>query len=143
MTVGNVATVSSLRFTVIVPAFNEEAYLAETLDSIFVAAELLRATSNVDVETIVVDNNSSDGTAAVARARGATVVREPVQSISRARNSGAHQAMGDVLVFIDADVIVPCALLLSIHAAMRDPRCIGEGVWTSTIVHDATLYGSI
>ena len=128
MTVGNVATVSSLRLTVIVPAFNEEAYLATSLDSIHAAAEMVRAGSNVDIETIVVDNNCSDGTAAVARAKGATVVREPVPSISRARNTGAHYAMGDVLVFIDADVIVPRALLLAIHAAMRDPMCIGGGV---------------
>ncbi|MYK87101.1 MAG: glycosyltransferase family 2 protein, partial [Acidobacteria bacterium] len=100
-----------LRFTLIIPAFNEEACLAPTLDSVHVATERLRARPRVDVETIVVDNNSDDGTATVARNRGATVIHEPVQGIARARNTGARHATGDVLVFVDADVIVPPSLL--------------------------------
>ena len=117
-----------LRLTIIVPAFNEEAWLAPTLDSVQAAAERLCARSRVDLEMIVVDNNSNDGTAAVARSRGATVVQEPVQGIARARNTGARHAMGDVLVFVDADVIVPRTLLEAINATMSDPNCIGGGV---------------
>ncbi len=117
-----------MKLTIIVPAFNEESYLAATLDSIQAAAAQLRARSDVDIETIVVDNNSADETAAIARSKGATVVHEPVQGIARARNAGARHAQGDVLVFVDADVIVPCALLAAIHATMSDPACIGGGV---------------
>ena len=116
-----------LRLTVIVPAFNEEACLAPTLDSVHAASERLRARSRVDIETIVVDNNSNDGTATVARTRGATVIHEPVQGIGRARNTGARHATGDVLVFVDADVIVPRTFLDAVHAAMGDPKCIGGG----------------
>ena len=89
----------SAKLTIIVPAFNEEAYLPSTLDSIHAAAAQLRSHSSVDIDTIVVDNNSRDQTAAVARGRGARVVREPVQGIARARNAGARHAEGDVLVF--------------------------------------------
>ena len=128
MTIENAVVDSGLQFTVIVPAYNEEAYLAATLDSIQAAAEMLTARSNACFETIVVDNNSSDGTTAIARASGATVVFEPVQGISRARNTGARHAAGDVFVFIDADVIVPHDLLHTIHLAMADPECIGGGV---------------
>ena len=117
-----------LRLTIIVPAFNEEAWLAPTLDAVHAAAERLCARSRVDLEMIVVDNNSHDGTATVARSRGATVVQEPVQGIARARNTGARHAMGDVLVFVDADVIVPRTLLEAINATMSDPNCIGGGV---------------
>ena len=53
--------------SVIVPAFNEEVWLPATLESIRAAADYLRARSEVGVEVIVVDNNSTDGTAAVAR----------------------------------------------------------------------------
>ena len=80
-----------------------------TLDAVHAAAERLRARSQVDVETIVVDNNSSDGTAAVARSRGAAVVHEAMR-----------HATGDVLVFIDADVIVPRTFLDAVHG--RDVR---------------------
>ena len=116
------------KLTIIVPAFNEEAYLPSTLDSIHAAAAQLRSRSSVDIDTIVVDNNSRDQTAAVARGRGARVVREPVQGIARARNAGARHAEGDVLVFIDADVTVPHNLLQEVHAAMSDPDCVGGGV---------------
>ena len=117
-----------MKLTVIVPAFNEEAYLAPTLGSIRAAADEARGVSGADVEVIVVDNASADGTAALARSLGATVVHEPVQGIARARNAGARRAAGDVLVFVDADVDVPRTLLVVICAAMRDPACAGGGV---------------
>ena len=117
-----------MRLTVIVPAFNEEAYLAPTLGSIRAAAEEARAAAGVDVDVVVVDNVSADGTGALARDLGATVVHEPVQGIARARNAGARRAAGDVLVFVDADVIVPRTLLVAMCAAMRDPSCVGGGV---------------
>ena len=120
-----------LKLSVVVPAFNEEAYLPATLDSLRTAAEALGLRPGVEVETIVVDNNSRDRTAAVARQRGAVVVHEPVQSIARARNAGARRADGDVLVFVDADVVVPPEFLSVIHAAMSDPACIGGGVETA------------
>ena len=117
-----------MKLTVIVPAFNEEAYLAPTLGSIRAAAAEARVASGVDVDIVVVDNASDDGTAALARGLGAAVVREPVQGIARARNAGARRAAGDVLVFFDADVDVPRTLLVAICAAMRDPACAGGGV---------------
>ena len=116
--------------SVIVPAFNEEAWLPATLGSIRAAADHLRARSGVGARVIVVDNNSTDGTAAVARDFGATVIHEPVQGIGRARNTGAWRAAGDILVFIDADVHVPRTLLEVVHTTMSDPRCIGGGVDT-------------
>ena len=121
-----------MNVTIIVPALNEEAYLASTLNSIHAAAGYLRersaADSDVDIEVIVVDNDSQDGTAAVARQHGVTVVHEPVRNIARARNVGARHATGELLVFIDADVSVPPALLQEIAETMRDPSCVGGGV---------------
>ena len=116
--------------SVIVPAHNEEAWLPSTLGSIRAAAEHLRARSGVGVEIIVVDNDSTDETAAVARDRGASVVHESVRSIGRARNTGARHASGEVLVFVDADVYIPRDLLAVIHETMLDPRCLGGGVDT-------------
>ena len=55
-----------MKLSIIIPAFNEEAYIGPTLDSIQAAEARLHIASDVDVETIVVDNNSTDGAAAVA-----------------------------------------------------------------------------
>ena len=75
--------------SVIVPAYiHEAAWLPANLDSIRTAADHVRALSGVDVETIVVDNGSTDDTAAVARDRGATVVHEPVRSIGARATRG-------------------------------------------------------
>ena len=114
------------KLSIIIPAYNEEAYLPATLDSIQAAAAQLG--NGEDFEVIVVDNASDDETANIAREKGARLVHEPVQGISHARNSGARSAVGDVLVFIDADVIVPPELLSAIYQAMNDPTCLGGAV---------------
>ena len=74
--------------SIIVPAFNEEKFLGETLAQIQSAG---RAFTQIGWETqlIVCDNNSNDRTAEIARAAGASVVFEPINQISRARNTGA------------------------------------------------------
>ena len=119
-------TLPPLKLSIIIPAYNEVAYLPATLDSVKAAASHLDA--GVDVDVIVVDNDSDDGTAAVAREKGAKVIHEPKRGVARARNSGARDADGDVLVFIDADVIVPPNLLCDIYVAMSAPACVGGAV---------------
>ena len=116
-----------MKISIIIPAFNEEEYLPATLAAIETASARLLSRESVEVETIVVDNNSVDGTADVARAKGAKVVDEGVQGISRARNTGARDANGDVLVFADADVLMPKSMLLEICSVMSDADCVGGG----------------
>jgi glycosyltransferase involved in cell wall biosynthesis len=91
-----------VKISVIVPAFNEEKLLGASLAEIHAAAAALRA-RGWDYELVVCDNNSTDRTAAIARAAGAQVVFEPVNQIARARNTGASVATGDWLIFVDAD----------------------------------------
>jgi glycosyltransferase involved in cell wall biosynthesis len=91
-----------MKVSVVVPAFNEERLLADSLRSIRSAMEAF-AQCGWRSELIVCDNNSTDRTAEIARAAGAQVVFEPLNQISRARNAGARQASGDWLVFVDAD----------------------------------------
>ena len=114
--------------SVVIPAYNEKHYLAATWDAIQAAAAALRFPSDIPVEIIVVDNNSRNATAAIGQSEGARVVHESAQGISRARNTGVRHAIGDLLVFIDADVIVPPATLEAIHSAIRDPGCVCGGV---------------
>lgn len=98
-------------YSIIIPAFNEEAFLPSTLAFVKTAMAAVPEPG----ELIVVDNNSTDETARVATARGARVVFEPVNQISRARNAGAAVAAGRFFVFLDADTrIEPVHLRLAI-----------------------------
>src|SRR5580704_4609959 len=91
-----------MKISVIVPAFNEEKLVGASLAAIQTAIKSF-ANRGWDTELIVCDNNSTDRTAELARAAGATVVFEPVNQIGRARNRGAEAATGDWLIFVDAD----------------------------------------
>ncbi len=113
----------SLAYSVIVPAFNEEVELARNLPLLQRAMER----SGRPGELIVVDNNSNDRTAEVARGLGARVVFEPVNQISRARNAGARAAAGRHLVFVDADTAVSPGLLAAALANLESGRCAGGG----------------
>src|SRR5438105_2366417 len=88
--------------SIVVPAFNEERLIGDTLRSIATAAKVF-ASRAWETELIVSDNNSTDRTSEIARAAGAKVVFEPVNQIGRARNRGAEAASGDWLIFVDAD----------------------------------------
>lgn len=111
-----------MSFSVIIPACNEEGYLNRTLASI----EAARAfAAEQQIEIVVVDNASTDRTASIAAAAGVRVVTEAVRNVGRARNRGAASAMGEWLVFIDADTLVPEGLFRRIAEVLRDPRCTG------------------
>jgi glycosyltransferase involved in cell wall biosynthesis len=92
----------TVRHSVIVPAYNEAAYLPRLLDTVD-RARARYAGGPGQVEVIVADNASTDGTAAVAAARGCHVVSVPRRGIAVARNAGAGAARGQVLAFVDAD----------------------------------------
>ena len=107
----------------VVPAFNEEKLLAETLACIRSAMQPL----DWDAELIVCDNNSTDRTAEIARAAGARVVFEPVNQIARARNAGAAQASGEWLLFVDADSQPSNGLFLELDFILKQKDFVGGG----------------
>ena len=115
-----------MKLSVVVPAFNEEKLLAATLACIGQAADAL-AQRGWSWELVVCDNNSGDRTAEVARAAGARVVFEPVNQISRARNTGAASATGDWLLFVDADSSPSPPLFADLADAIESGACIGGG----------------
>lgn len=116
--------------SVVIPAFNEEGYLGETLASLNRAKAFLQGEGGLPAEIIVVDNDSDDSTADVARALGAAVARETQHNVAKVRNTGAKLSNGDVLVFVDADTVVPDKLLSRIVEAMSDATCFGGAVDT-------------
>ena len=88
-----------MRYSVLVPAHNEEAYIGHCLQSIKAAAEKITA----DVEIIVALNRCSDQTAAIAADHQAVSVTENSKNLARIRNAAARAASGDIIVTIDAD----------------------------------------
>jgi glycosyltransferase involved in cell wall biosynthesis len=114
--------------SVVIPAFNEEGYIGETLASLNRAKAFLQGEGGLPAEIIVVDNDSDDSTADVASALGATVARERQHNVAKVRNTGAKLSNGDVLVFVDADTVVPDKLLSRIVEVMSDPTCFGGAV---------------
>ena len=110
-------------YSIVIPAYNEEVWLARSLPRVRQAMAAIAAPG----EVIVVDNNSSDGTAEVARAQGATVVFEPVNQISRARNRGAQAARGRYLIFLDADSLLCPELLHVALDNLQAGRAAGGG----------------
>src|SRR3974390_1600613 len=115
-----------MRISVIVPAFNEERLIGESLRQINAALSAFTR-RNWGTEFIVCDTNSTDRTAELARAAGAKVVFEPVNQIARARNRGAEAASGDWLIFVDADSPPSAELFDDVAAQVESGRCLGGG----------------
>ena len=113
-----------MKLSVIVPAYNEARRIESCLRQL---AASLQANARPDFahEIIVVDNNSTDATAELARRLEARVVFEPVNQIARARNAGAAAASGDWLLFVDADTLVPAATLTEMLTRIATGECVG------------------
>src|SRR3954447_16249370 len=92
------------RVSVVVPIYNVEDYLAECLES-------LAAQTFEDLEVIMVDDGSTDGSAAIAESFAARdprfkLVRRVNGGLSAARNTGIEAATGEFLAFVDSDDLV-------------------------------------
>lgn len=87
--------------SVVIPAYNEEKYLASCLESV------RKQDYAGKYEVIVVDNASTDSTAKIAHDWGARVVYESKRSPACARQKGAEAATGEIIAFIDADTQAP------------------------------------
>ena len=109
-----------MTISVIVPAYNEEQYLAECLASILVSAP-----QNLK-EIIVVNNASTDKTVQVAAEFfSVRVVNEPQKGLTKARQRGLLEATGDLLAFVDADSLVPENWFKIINREFgRDPKLV-------------------
>lgn len=102
-----------MKLSLIIPAYNEELYLATCLDHAI--AELTAHAKHGEYEIIVVNNASTDRTAEVAaRYREVRVVYEPIKGLTRARQKGLEAASGDILAFIDADTRMPAGWLIKV-----------------------------
>jgi glycosyltransferase involved in cell wall biosynthesis len=109
---------SETRLSFVIPARNEEALIAETVEAILASVARSRGVSrhhlwlpDTSIEVIVADDGSEDATAAIvsafADAVGVRLVRCAGGTCGAARNAGTAASVGRVLCFVDADTIVP------------------------------------
>ena len=110
----------------------------------------LRAQAYQDVEIVVVDNESTDGTAERARQAGADIVVIAGPERCAQRNRGARESHGDIVVFIDSDMVLEPAIAgqiveqFELHpelgALIIPEHSFGEGFWTKCRVLEKSLY---
>jgi glycosyltransferase involved in cell wall biosynthesis len=105
--------------SIIIPAFNAEKYIADTLDSIL-------AQTHPNVEVIVVDDGSTDGTAKIVRDYGPRVAyyfQYNRGSCAVPRNTGLGISSGDFICFSDADdLMMPDRISIQLDFLMRHPE---------------------
>jgi glycosyltransferase involved in cell wall biosynthesis len=118
---------NNIDYSVIIPAYNEEQLLPRTLAHL----KKVMGSQKLQGEIIVVDNNSTDKTSAIAQKEKVQLTFEPFRQISRARNAGARAAQGKFLVFLDADTILPNELLTTALDNLRKGTHCGGG----TLIH--------
>lgn len=103
-----------LRVSLVLPAYNEAAYLPACLEAI-------ERQTVKPFEVIVIDNNSSDDTARIARSYPfVRVVRERKQGVVHARTRGFNEAKGDIIGRIDVDTLVPENWVASVQEIFAD-----------------------
>jgi glycosyltransferase involved in cell wall biosynthesis len=102
--------------SVVIPCFNQAHFLHAAIDSV-------RVQAYPSIELIVVDDGSTDGTTAVAEARGVLVVRQANGGLGSARNAGLRAATGEFIVFLDADdELMPDAIASGVATLRRHRR---------------------
>jgi glycosyltransferase involved in cell wall biosynthesis len=112
--------------SIVIPAFNEAKYLPVSLEAVHRSCAVLGQAGWAS-EVIVCDNNSTDDTAAVAKANGARVVFESFNQIAASRNAAGRAGKGDWLVFVDADTQVSPMLFREMMRVMARDDCLGGG----------------
>jgi rSAM/selenodomain-associated transferase 2 len=111
-----------MELSIIIPTLNEAQYLPAAIQSV---RACVRATEGVEI--IVADCGSKDGTQEAAEKHGAQLLRseQPLGSRAAACNAGAAKARGDVLMFLDADGLLPQGFDTAIARALSDPQVVG------------------
>ncbi len=116
-----------MKISIIIPLYNEEKLIAETLQSIMKAKNFYEQDPENLLEVIIVDNNSTDRSIEICKKFNVTIVNETVHNIAKVRNTGASHATGDVICFLDADSKVSLNIFTLIKERMSSEEYIGGG----------------
>ena len=109
----------AMKVSIIIPAYNVEKNIGMCLDA------LLMQTTRDEHEIIVVDDGSRDATRKVAQAHGVRVIAQENRGAAAARNVGAQNARGDILLFIDGDCVPERNWVQAMLTPFADPEIVG------------------
>lgn len=118
--------------SVVIPAWNEEQSILHTLIS------LAETNTKYDVELLVIDNNSTDGTAGLLNSLGVKNILETKQGVGHARTRGLHEAKGKYLLSGDSDTLYPSGWITAmVDGMMKDEQvyCV-HGSYSFLPSHD-------
>lgn len=113
-----------IRFSLVIPAYNEALLLPRLLDTVDAARRRYRGGAGA-IQVIVADNASTDKTADIAKARGCELARVEKRVIAASRNGGARAARGELVCFIDADCTIHPQTFNAIDEAMGRDEVVG------------------
>jgi glycosyltransferase involved in cell wall biosynthesis len=114
-------TVSGELVSIVIPSFMEEKYIGNLLQSI--ANQTYQP-----IEAVVVDGDSTDQTVQICESFGAKVINFPEKNIATARNIGADNSSGDILLFVDADCILEHKYVEDIVNALSENIVLSNGL---------------
>lgn len=128
-----------MKISIVIPAYNEEKYIGDCIDSI------KQHGGSLFHEIVVVNNASKDRTTEIATAKGARVVYESNKGLTHARRRGLIEATGDIIAYLDADTrISPNWAPLVTHSfttnsdlvCLSGPyRYFDGSVWQRSVMH--------
>lgn len=112
------------RFSILIPARDEEKYIGKCMESIREAANPFPG----QVEIVVALNRCTDRTEEIARAAGAIICRDDSRNLAKIRNTAARHATGEIVATIDADSVMSPNMLTEVDKALASGKYIGGGV---------------
>ena len=123
-------------FSIVIPVLNEEKNLQACVES------CQKQEGDFDYEIIVVDNNSTDNTLAIANGLGVKVLKEIRQGVGQARETGTAVTRGEYIVHLDGDSRMPPTYLLDVYKKFeKDPKLVSLG--GQMFFYDATWWMGI
>ncbi len=117
------ATNTPPKVSVVIPAYNEELLIGQTLET------LKQQDYPYPFEIVVCDNNSTDRTGEIATSMGAKVVVEKTKGTRFAYDKGMKESSGDIILVTNADTRLPKNWISKILQAYEDPEVVGVGTY--------------
>lgn len=108
-----------MKLSIIIPAYNEEAFISNCLDSV------IAATKKFETEIIVVDNASTDKTASiVTNYPEVTLLHQPIKGTNNARQMGFEKATGELIANVDADNVITEKWMKKVFKVFANPKIV-------------------